>query len=133
MSGLLQERLRPLARRHRRQSISATNIGRDRVDSRTPDIVVVHPDTARTSKAFDATAELVVEVISAGEDLDTKLDFFAEWNVNEYLTVDYRTHEHTLGARAPVDGSEWIAVTRSDVLDMEMDELFADFDWPRLP
>ena len=130
VSDLLQERLRPIARDRGLRSTSATNLGRYGVDTRTPDIVVAHPDTARTSVAFLTTAEFVVEVLSPGEDPDAKLEFFADWKIDEYLTVDYRTHIYRLRLNHTTTGARWVDATYSRVLQLDVDDLFVDFDWP---
>lgn len=67
---------------------SPINIGTDKANCRVPDMGIYRPDTPRTSPAFLATAELVVEVLSPGEKPLEKLRFYAEHGVKEYLEVD---------------------------------------------
>ncbi|MGH9114428.1 MAG: Uma2 family endonuclease [Acidimicrobiales bacterium] len=64
------------------------NIGRNRDDCRVPDLAVFRSGTPRTSPAFLASAELVIEVLSPGEEPGAKLDFYARFGVSEYLEVD---------------------------------------------
>jgi hypothetical protein len=89
------------------------NLGLDKQNTRTPDIVVFRPDTPRTSRAFLTTAELVVEVLSPGEPAGLKLDFFARWHVDEYLEVDHRSGVARLWWR---DGTDWVEAEHSKVL-----------------
>lgn len=64
------------------------NIGIDKVDARVPDLGIYRPDTPRTSPAYLRTAELVVEILSPDEAAGAKLDFYAQWGVEEYLEID---------------------------------------------
>jgi Uma2 family endonuclease len=89
------------------------NIGVDKVDCRVPDIGVCWSDTPRTSPAFMTTAELVVEILSSGERPGAKLDFYAHWNVKEYVEIDPRCGSVRLLQR---EGEEWRPADQSDVL-----------------
>jgi Uma2 family endonuclease len=51
------------------------NIGLDKQDARVPDIAVLSVDVPRTSRAFGATAKLIVEILSPGERPGEKLPF----------------------------------------------------------
>lgn len=99
------------------------NIGVDKVDARVPDMAVYRPDTERTSPAFLATAELVVEVLSTSESPGAKLDFYAERRVREYLEIDLATGDVRLLARRDdqwerVDHSVVIKLSVTDVVDV---------------
>jgi hypothetical protein len=78
----------PLGRNRGLKVTAGINIGVDKRDCRVPDLAAYRPDTERTSRAFLATAELVVEVLSPDEPAGAKLDFYAEWHVGEYLEID---------------------------------------------
>jgi Uma2 family endonuclease len=81
------------------------NIGINQRDCRVPDMAVFRPDTPRTSRAFLETAVLVVEILSPGEKAGAKLDFYAEWQVDEYLEVDQRSATARLLRR---EGDRWV-------------------------
>ena len=68
--------------------LASVNIGIDQHDFRVPDLAAYRPDTELTSPAYLATAELVVEILSPNERSGSKLDFYAKWNVKEYLEID---------------------------------------------
>jgi len=101
------------------------NIGIDKVDARVPDLAVYHPDTERTSPAFLATAELVVEILSPGEQAGEKLPFYAAWNVREYLEIDLTTGAVRLLANR---NGAWEPVQTSDVLDLTTADVEAVVD-----
>lgn len=86
--GELYVLFRPLALRAGLHMALPINIGTDKANCRVPDMGVYRPDTPRTSPAFLATAELVVEVLSPGETPSEKLPFYAEHGVKEYLEID---------------------------------------------
>jgi Uma2 family endonuclease len=89
------------------------NLGIHEVDVRCPDITVFRPDGPRTSPAYLATAELVVEALSPGEVSGAKLDFYAKWNVKEYLEIDQRASSVQLLAN---HAGVWEPAEVSDVL-----------------
>ena len=63
LGALLLERCDPLG-----LWVSAPmNVGVDKWDAKVPDIAVIHHDAERTSPAYMATAELVVEIMSPRE------------------------------------------------------------------
>lgn len=116
LGGLLDERAtaRGLA------AAAPVNIGVDKVDARVPDLAVYRPDTERTSPAFLATAELVVEVLSPGEQPGQKLDFYAAHDVVEYLEVDLAGGDVRLLVRRD---DAWVPADRSDVIDLTVAEV----------
>lgn len=105
--------LRSLATHIGLKASAPLNIGIDKQDCRVPDIGIYRPDTRRTSPAFLASAELVVEVLSPSEQAGAKLDFYRQWNVREYLEIDASARDvrllHSMG-----DG--WREAGASDVL-----------------
>ena len=76
-----------------------------------------------------ATAALVVEVVSPGEESWEKFDFYAARGVDEVLIADPEDRELTLFARA-ADGHE--RRNSSDVLGASLAELGAGLHWPPL-
>jgi Uma2 family endonuclease len=93
------------------------NIGLDEFDCRVADLAVYKPETALTSPAFLASAELVVEVLSPREEAGAKLDFYAQWGVREYLEIGD-------GARLlRCTEGEWSAVESSEVLGFDVSSL----------
>jgi Uma2 family endonuclease len=96
------------------------NIGIDKVDARVPDLAVYRPDTERTSAAFLATAELVVEVLSPGEAAGAKLDFYADRGVREYLEIDLASGDVRLLAHR---ADRWEPIDRSDVVELSVDDV----------
>lgn len=103
------------------------NVGTDQDDCRVPDLAVFRPDTPRTSPAVLATAELVVEVLSPGERPQAKLAFYAGRGVREYVEVDPAARTVRLWTR---DADTWREADRSTVLDVAVDALAADIEWP---
>lgn len=110
------------------------NIGRDKEDARVPDVGVFPEGTPRTSPAFLASAALVVEVLSKDEAAGAKLDFYARWDVEEYLEIDLTRRTQRLLRR---DGASWSPATASAVLGfrLEGDALVTAteryrIDWP---
>ena len=70
-------------------------------------------DGPRTSPAYLATAELVVEALAPGEAPGGKLDFYAKRNVKEYVEIDERSGSVELLANHEV--SEVLGFTVADV------------------
>lgn len=103
-------------------SLPGVNIGRDNDDAKVPDIAVFRRDTPRTSHAFLATAELVVEIMSPGERRGEKLPFYARWGVAEYLELDPAKRSVRLLAHR---AGEWVATDHSDVVDLTVAEVVA--------
>ncbi|HWL45863.1 MAG TPA: Uma2 family endonuclease [Ilumatobacter sp.] len=95
------------------------NVGVDKFDARVPDIGVFRPGTERTSPAFLATAELVVEILSPGEKAGEKLPFYAAYGVREYLEIDLRTKAVRLLVNR---AGSWEPVDASSVLDLTVTE-----------
>lgn len=96
------------------------NVGIDKRDARVPDIAVYSPDTERTSPAFLATAEMVIEIMSPGERRGEKLPFYAEWNVAEYVELDPAARTVTILANR---NGQWTPVNASNVLELSIAEL----------
>ena len=93
------------------------NIGRDKDDCRVPDLALFRPDTPRTSPAFLAAAELVIEILSPAEEPGAKLDFYARWGVSEYLEVD---PAHQLLRLLSRSEDQWKPASRSEILGFDV-------------
>lgn len=114
--------LDPLASAAGLRAAQSVTIGVDKVDARVPDLAVYRPDTERTSPAFLATAELVVEVLSPAEPPGQKLDFYADRGVREYLEIDLATGDVRLLTRRDTG---WTPIEHSHVLDLTVADVAA--------
>jgi hypothetical protein len=93
-------------------------------DHRIPDLGI-HRE--RPTGAWVATAALVVEVVSPGDESWNKLPFLAAHEVNEVLIVDPATHSiDWLGLK---DG-EYHPIERSSLIDLSASDLAEQIDWP---
>ncbi|HWL45295.1 MAG TPA: Uma2 family endonuclease [Ilumatobacter sp.] len=101
---------------------TGVNIGLVDVNNRVPDLALVPRDTPRTSPAFFSTALMVVEILSPGEKPGLKLDFYAQWNVNEYLEIDRRKQRVSLLANR---GGEWLPIEASEVFELTVADVVA--------
>lgn len=76
---------------------------------------------------WHATAALVIEIVSPGDDTWDKLPFYAAHEVEEALIVDPAEHAvHWLGL---ADG-EYRPIERSALIDLGPSELAGQIDWP---
>lgn len=110
--------LRSLATHVGLKASAPLNIGIDKQDCRVPDIGIYRPDTRRTSPAFLASAELVVEVLSPNEQAGAELDFYRQCDVSEYLEINPSARSVRL-LHAVVD--DWRETNASDVLGFGVD------------
>jgi Uma2 family endonuclease len=121
----LAEMLGPLARSAGLVPlIQVFAIGEDRNDYRAPDggLHRTQPDGV-----WHATAALVIEVVSPGDETSAKLDFYAAHHVDELLIVDPREGRvHWLALR---DG-EYKPVERSALIELGAAELAEQLVWP---
>jgi len=99
-----------------------TNVGIDLVDACVPEVVIFRRDSERTSEAFLATAELVVEVLVPGEPPGEKMRLYGSWNVTEYLEVDIDAVTAKLFSN---HGRAWVPINHSGVIDFTVDEMLA--------
>ncbi|HEX7132066.1 MAG TPA: Uma2 family endonuclease [Iamia sp.] len=115
--------LRPYAKRAGLHITTAFNIGTKPRDFRVPDLGV-----HRTSDlgVWNATAAIVVEVLSPGDWSWDKLGFYAEHEVDELVMVD--PDERTVAWLAR-SGDTYEPVERSEVLDVDVAEVVARIDW----
>jgi len=100
------------------------NLGESEYDFRVPDGGLLHPGAAGV---WLATAALVVEILSPGDESWQKLPFYAEHHVDEVLLVD--PAERTVTWLALRDG-EYKPVQRSGLIDLGPAELTDQLDWP---
>jgi len=103
------------------------NFGHADDDYRMPDRGLHRPETAGDSCA---TAALVVEIVSPGDETWDKLRFYGAHDVEEVLIVDpQRRSAHWLA----LEGSEHQPIEHSNVIDMSRTELAERIDWPPNP
>ena len=98
------------------------NIGIDKQDARVADIAILSVDAGRTSRAFMATAALVVEILSPSERSHEKLPFYARWAIDEYVEIDL--DRRIAEILRNVDG-QWLPTERCVVVDVSVEELLA--------
>ncbi len=100
------------------------NLGETEADFRVPDGGL---HRARPRGIGFATAALVVEIVSPGDETREKLPFYAARDVDEVLVVDPDTHQvHWL---ALIDGA-YQPIERSSLFDLSSTELEQRIDWP---
>jgi Uma2 family endonuclease len=82
----------PLARRRGLVGRYETGLFRSGVDDdyRVPDLLFTAPERL-THRGVDGAADLVVEILSPGDESYAKLDWYAELGVREMLIIDPRT------------------------------------------
>lgn len=102
---------------------TAFNIG-DPDDFRVPDGGL---HRGRPSGVFLATAAMVVEVVSPGDESYAKLAFYARHGVDEVLVADPALRTVRLWQ---LRGDGYTETGRSDLLDVTGDELAAELPWP---
>jgi Uma2 family endonuclease len=79
-------------------------------------------DVALTSPAFVSSAKLVVEILSPGERSGEKLPFYARWGVSEYLEIDLGHRTVQLLSHSD---DKWLAIERSQVVELSVDDVLA--------
>ncbi len=100
------------------------NLGESEHDFRVPDGGLHQPGAAGV---WHATAALVVEILSGGDESRQKLPFYAAHDVDEVLLVD--PAERTVTWLALHDG-EYQPVQRSRLIALGPTELAERLDWP---
>ncbi|MGI8411859.1 MAG: Uma2 family endonuclease [Solirubrobacteraceae bacterium] len=122
----LAERLGPLARTAGLYPTMAEfNVGESERDFRVPD-GGLHRE--RPNGVWQATAALVVEIVSSGDESWEKLPFYAEHRVDELLIVDPTAR--TVAWLILDDQGEYRRAERSGLVDLGPGELATDIDWP---
>jgi len=124
LQAQLLELLGPLARQRDLIAVADFNLGGPE-NYRVPDGALLRPGPG---EVFNATASLVLEVLSPGDETPTKLPFYAAHDVDELLIIDpdLRTVRWlSLGA----DGN-YHDVQGSALIDLTAGELANRIDWP---
>ncbi|MBA3509493.1 MAG: Uma2 family endonuclease [Thermoleophilaceae bacterium] len=125
MSQQLAELLGPPARAAGLvAAMSEFNLGESEYDFRVPD-----GGLHRTGAAgvWLATAAVVVEILSPGDESWQKLPFYADHHVDEVLLVD--PGERTV-TWLVLHGGEYKPVQRSELIELGPTELAERLDWP---
>ncbi|MEJ7787518.1 MAG: Uma2 family endonuclease [Solirubrobacteraceae bacterium] len=125
LSQQLAELLGPRARAAGlRPTMSEFNLGESEHDFRVPDGGLHQPGA---TGVWQATAALVVEILSPGDESLEKLPFYAAHDVDEVVIVDPIERAVTwLGLR----GGEYHRLQRSGLIDLGPVELAGQLDWP---
>ncbi len=77
---------------------------------------------------YAATAALIVEIVSLGDETWEKLPFYAKHRVDELLIVD--PAQRTVHWLALETHGEYRAIDHSRLIDLSPGELAAQIDWP---
>jgi Uma2 family endonuclease len=100
------------------------NVGDSERDFRVPDGGL---HRSRPSGAWQATAALVVEIVSPGDETRQKLAFYARRGIDEILIVD--PADRSVAWLALRDG-EYQPVTSSGLVEFGAADLADQLDWP---
>ncbi len=104
-------------------AIGDFNLGTEE-NYRVPDGAVHRPGA---DEMYYATAALVVEIVSPGDESWEKLPFYATHDVNEVLIVDPQKRSVSwLGLK----GGDYLPIERSSLIDLGPNELAEQIDWP---
>lgn len=93
-------------------------------DFRVPDLVYLRTCDAAL---YYTTAAVVVEIVSAGDETYRKFGFYFARGVEELLVVDPIEHSARWFVRG---GSGFDPSPRSELLDLTVEDLEAQIDWP---
>lgn len=116
--------LSPVAAAAGLRALGQFNLGREG-DYRVPDGGLVTPGP---DGVYLHTAQLVTEIVSLGDESWAKLPFYADHQVAEVLLVD--PQKRSIDWLALGDQAKYTAVQRSDVIELTVDALAAQIDWP---
>jgi Uma2 family endonuclease len=120
--------LSPLAERAGLHAGGQFNLGEDEHDFRVPDGGLHRVPPLVT---WYATAALVLEIVSPGDESWEKLPFYAAHDVDEVLIVDPSKHSvDWLGLNRGEDGEPYRPLQRSGLIELGPDELAEQIDWP---
>jgi Uma2 family endonuclease len=114
----------PLARRAGLRMVGQSNLGEDLDDFRVPDSALHRPGASGT---WHASAPLVVEIVSPGDETWEKLPFYAAHRVGEVLIVD--PAKRTCDWLILRDG-DYRPAERSELIELGAEELRARIEWP---
>jgi Uma2 family endonuclease len=122
-TGLI-EALAPLARAHGLKIAYEIGLFASDDDYRVPDLAVYRPDQA-SARGLEAAAELVVEIVSPGDESRAKLPWYAAHGVGEVVLID--RDSLAVEAYRTVDGlPERQVEARSDVIGCAFERLDDD-------
>jgi hypothetical protein len=107
-----------------RPTMSEFNLGESEHDFRVPDGGLHRPGA---SGVWQATAAMVIEIISPGDESREKLPFYAEHKVDEVLLVD--PADRTVAWLALHEG-EYLPVQDSGLIELGPAELAERLNWP---
>jgi Uma2 family endonuclease len=119
----LEELLRPLARAAGLRYGGGFNLG-EQDDYRIPDRALYRPEDGAD---WQATAALVIEIVSPGDESWKKLPFYAAHDVDEVLILDPAMHK--VDWLALQDSSEYRPIERSALIDLGPSELAGQINW----
>ena len=115
--------LAPPAASARLRALGQFNLGEEG-DYRVPDGALVRPGP---DAVYLATAALVLEIVSPGDETWEKLGFYAAHGVEELLIVD--PQEQTVSWLG-LEAGEYKHLKRSRLIELGANELAARIDWP---
>ncbi|MHB1537654.1 MAG: Uma2 family endonuclease [Solirubrobacteraceae bacterium] len=124
LAAQVTELLGPAARAAGLTVSADFNLGDCQEDFRVPDGGLHRPGAA---EMWLATAALVLEVLSAGDETLAKLPFYAAHHVDEVLIVD--SEQRAVQWLALCDG-EYQPVQHSGLVDLGAEQLAQRIDWP---
>lgn len=121
----LAELLGPLARAAGLEcAMHEFNLGSSEADFRVPDGGLIRPGARGT---WLQTAELVVEIVSPGDETWEKLPFYASHEVDEVLIVD--PLKRTV-AWLGLAGGSYREVAQSSLVELDAERLAQQIEWP---
>lgn len=104
-------------------TIGGFNLGDSETDYRVPDGGLHR----QYRGVWHATAPLVLEIVSPADESWEKLAFYAAHHVDEVLIIDPASRAvHWLA----LEGAEYRAVARSKAIDLGIEDLARQIDWP---
>ncbi len=82
------------------------------------------------NSAWLPTAAIVIEVVSPDDETWDKLEFYASHGVAELIIADPQTRDlHWFARRS--DGTGYLPIERSALLEIDVAEITAQIDWPQ--
>ena len=122
----------PIARARRLVAVHELGFFRAADDYRQPDLVVAEERHITDERGLEGPAELVVEILSPGDESRAKLDFYAVMSVSEVLFVDPVSREFELLRRSADGAFERVEVDDSgEVWCGALDVAFSVAEGPR--
>ncbi|HEV7942186.1 MAG TPA: Uma2 family endonuclease [Solirubrobacteraceae bacterium] len=106
-------------------TIGEFNLGDSETDFRVPDGGI---HAKRPSGTWFASATLVVEIVSPGDETWEKLPFYSAHQVKELLIIDPR--QRTVDWLSRADDGSYRPIERSALIDLSAADLAQRIDWP---